>query len=191
MKRIRIASPILVIGLMVSAPIGLMPKTALAQEQSQMKDDIEQFAMDMHVGMQRANLTEQQREQIRKDMENLRNARKNHDRIEAFRSIRNFRQILDSGAFQPQDQQRINALIHPVADRAAHEDGRDRSQLQQVEASRFAAVVAGRDMGNLMRHDARHLSFFVRRQDQPRVDVEEGDRRWPSPCSRFCPSSSA
>ena len=68
MKRIRIASPILVIGLMVSAPIGLMPKTALAQEQSQMKDDIEQFAMDMHVGMQRANLTEQQREQIRKDM---------------------------------------------------------------------------------------------------------------------------
>lgn len=120
MKRIRIASPILVIGLMVSAPIGLMPKTALAQEQSQMKDDIEQFAMDMHVGMQRANLTEQQREQIRKDMENLRNARKNHDRIEAFRSIRNFRQILDSGAFQPQDQQRIKEDLQQI--REARED---------------------------------------------------------------------
>ena len=36
---------------------------AWAQEQSrQMRDDLAQFAMDLRVGMQRANLTDQQRE---------------------------------------------------------------------------------------------------------------------------------
>jgi len=85
--------------------VGTIP--ALAQQNQQMRDDLEQFAMDLHVGMQRANLTEQQKEQMHKDLQTLRESRQNHDRIAAFRAFRNFHAILDSGAFQPEDQQRI------------------------------------------------------------------------------------
>ena len=94
--------------LVTVAPLASMDAPAFAQEQKkEMRDDLEQFAMDLHVGMERANLTDQQREQMRKDLQTLRDSRKNHDRLAAFRAMRNFHSILDSGAFKPEDQQRI------------------------------------------------------------------------------------
>ena len=103
------------------------PPAAMAQEgggsgqmQGQMKDDIEQFAMDLHVGVQRSTLTEQQKEQMRNDLKELRQARQNHDRIAGFRAMRNLHSMLDSGAFQPQDQQRIKEDMQQI--REAHEE---------------------------------------------------------------------
>lgn len=122
MKRIRNVALLMVLGLTVTGPLAVLSGTAVAQ-QEQMKDDLEQFAMDLHVGMQRANLTEQQREQIRKDLENLRKAHQNHDRIEGFRAIRNFRSILDSGAFQPQDQQRIKQDLEQIREAREERSG--------------------------------------------------------------------
>jgi hypothetical protein len=104
-------------------PMGVVTIPALAQQNPQMRDDLEQFAMDLHVGMQRANLTEQQREQMRKDLQTLREARQNHHRIAAYRAFRNFRSILDSGAFQPEDQQRIKMDMQQLREAREQEHG--------------------------------------------------------------------
>ena len=101
--------------------VGTIP--ARAQQNQQMRDDLEQFAMDLHVGMQRANLTEQQREQMRRDLQTLRESRQNHDRIAAFRAYRNFHSILDSGAFQPEDQQRIKMDMQQLREAREQEHG--------------------------------------------------------------------
>jgi len=70
-----------------------------------------------------------------------------------------------------------NAQAHPfidaVANGAAHENGGQRSDLQQLEASHFAAVVAGGDVGDFMRHHARHLRFFIGGEDQAGIHIEE------------------
>ena len=103
------------------APVANWSAPVWAQEQgNQMRDDLEQFAMDLHIGMQRAKLTDQQREQMRKDLQTLRDSRQNHDRIAAFRAMKNFHSILDSGAFQPEDQQRIKQDLQRL--REARED---------------------------------------------------------------------
>ena len=108
MKMIQKPLAVVALILMAAGTIASLPAPAQAQEQNkQMRDDLEQFAMDLHVGMQRANLTDQQREQMKKDLQTLRDSRKNGDRLAAFRAMRNFHSILDSGAFQPEDQQRI------------------------------------------------------------------------------------
>jgi hypothetical protein len=87
---------------------------ALALAQDSMKDAVETFAFDLHEGMKRANLTPQQKEQIRTDLQTLRQAKQSGDRRSAFRAMMNFRQILDSGAFQPQDQQRIKQDLQAI-----------------------------------------------------------------------------
>jgi Spy/CpxP family protein refolding chaperone len=109
MKKIQKSLIMIALLVVTMAAIGAGHSPARAQEQKspQMRDDLEQFAMDLHVGMQRANLTDQQREQMRKDLQTMRDSRKNGDRMAGFRAMRNFHSILDSGAFQPEDQQRI------------------------------------------------------------------------------------
>ena len=104
--------------LMASSVVVALPsQPAFAQ---QMKDDVEQFAADLHFAMQRSTLTEQQKQQMRQDLEKLRQAHQNHDRIAAFRAIKNFRSYLDSGAFQPEDKQRIDQDLKQI--REARED---------------------------------------------------------------------
>src|SRR5271169_1885414 len=87
---------------------------APARAQEGMKDAVETFAFDLHAGMQRANLTPQQKEEIRTDLQTLRQAKQTGDRRSAFKAMMNFRAILDSGAFQPQDQQRINQALKGI-----------------------------------------------------------------------------
>ena len=108
MKMIHKSLAVVALIVIASGSVAAFQAPAWAQEQSkQMRDDLEQFAMDLHVGMERANLTDQQREQIRKDLQTLRDSRKNGDRMAAFRAMRNFHSILDSGAFKPEDKERI------------------------------------------------------------------------------------
>jgi hypothetical protein len=80
---------------------------AIVHAQDAMKSAMVTFALDLHEGMNRSTLTPQQKEQVRNDLKTLREAQKSGDRRTALRAMRNFHQILDSGAFQPQDQQRI------------------------------------------------------------------------------------
>ena len=87
---------------------------APARAQESMKDAVETFAVDLHTGMKNANLTPQQKEQIRTDLQTLRQAKQSGDRRSAFRAMRNFNQILDSDAFQPQDQQRIKQDLQAI-----------------------------------------------------------------------------
>ncbi len=93
------------VGLIAIAMLVSYPARVRAQES--MRDALETFAFDLHEGMKRANLTPQQREQIRTDLKNLRQAHQTGDRRMGLRAMMNFHRILDSGAFQPQDQQRI------------------------------------------------------------------------------------
>ncbi len=62
-----------------------------ARAQEGMKDAVETFAFDLHAGMQRANLTPQQKEQIRTDLQTLRQAKQSGDRRSAFKAMMNFR----------------------------------------------------------------------------------------------------
>ena len=88
------------------------PAPAVAQEQ--MKDAVETFAFDLHAGMKRGNLTDQQKQQVRNDLMQLRQAHQNHDRRSALRAMMNFHQLLDSGAFQPQDAERIKQDLKEI-----------------------------------------------------------------------------
>ncbi len=81
------------------------PASLHAQES--MKSAIATFAFDLHEGMQRSSLTQQQKEQVRNDLRNLREAHQSGDRRSAMRAMMKFHRLLDSGAFQPQDEQRI------------------------------------------------------------------------------------
>jgi len=113
--KFRLALLALVIGLCASAAL---PRPSLAQ--SRMKDDIEQLAMDIHVGLDRSTLTPQQKAQFRDDFRELKQAHQNHQMFAALRAARSIRTTLDSGAFQPQDQQRIKQDLQAIKE--ARED---------------------------------------------------------------------
>ncbi len=97
----------------------LIPSRALAQA-NPMKDDIEQLAVDLHVGIDRSTLTPEQKEQLRDDFRELKQAHQNHEMFAGLRAARSIRTALDSGAFQPADQQRIKADIRAIKE--ARED---------------------------------------------------------------------
>ncbi len=96
-----------------------IPVPALAQS-SQMKDDMEQLAMDLHVGLDRSTLTPGQKDQLRDDFKELRRAHQNHEMFAAMRAARSIRGYLDSGAFKPEDQKRIKEDIQRIKE--ARED---------------------------------------------------------------------
>ena len=102
--RIRSNVPVVVCLVMVGLIAGY-PAAARAQESA--KDAMVTFAFDLHEGVKRSSLTAQQKEQVRDDLKTLRQAHQNGDRRSALRAMMNFHQLLDSGAFQPEDQQRI------------------------------------------------------------------------------------
>jgi hypothetical protein len=91
--------------LALTALLASFPMAGRAQESK--KDALVTFAFDLHEGMNRSTLTAQQKEQVRNDLKTLRTAHQNGDRRSALRAMMNFHHLLDSGAFQPQDQQRI------------------------------------------------------------------------------------
>jgi Spy/CpxP family protein refolding chaperone len=93
------------------------PQPGLAQSH-QMKDDLEQLAVDIHVGMDRSTLTEQQKAQLRDDFKELREAHQNHQMFAALRAARSIRTELDSGAFKPEDQKESSRTCRQFERRA-------------------------------------------------------------------------
>jgi len=101
----RIAVVALVAILGTSANLAMV--VPAAAQKSQMRDDIEQLAMDLHVGIARSTMTPQQKEQLRDDFKELVRAHKNHEMFAELRAARSIRVALNSGAFKPEDRQRI------------------------------------------------------------------------------------
>lgn len=91
----------------------LFQPPSLAQSHP-MKDDLEQLAIDIHVGVDRSTLTEQQKAQLRDDFRELKQAHQNHQMFAALRAARSIRTALDSGAFKPGDQQRIKQDLQAI-----------------------------------------------------------------------------
>src|SRR5271154_6889025 len=88
-------------------------RSSLAQSH-QMKDDLEQLAVDIHVGVDRSTLTPQQKAQFRDDFKELKEAHQNHRMFAALRAARSIRTELDSGAFRPEDEQRIKQDLQAI-----------------------------------------------------------------------------
>ena len=110
-----IALSIVATNLITSAP-------SIAQS-SQMKDDIEQLAVDLHVGIDRSTLTPEQKAQLRDDFRELKEAHKNHEMFKGLRAARSIRTALDSGAFKPEDQKRIKQDIAAIKEAREHGSG--------------------------------------------------------------------
>lgn len=108
--------PALVLTYVSSRPV-------FAQAPPSKRADIEKFAFDLHEGVKHGNLTPAQKEQVRTDLQHLREARQNHDRFEGFRAMRNFDQLLDSGAFRPEDQQKIKQDMKELREAREHSSG--------------------------------------------------------------------
>jgi Spy/CpxP family protein refolding chaperone len=98
------------------------PSRAPAQSH-QMKDDLEQLAMDVHVGLERSTLTEQQKAQFRDDFKELREAHQHHRMFAALRAARSIRKELDSGAFKPEDQARIKQDLQAIKEAREYGSG--------------------------------------------------------------------
>lgn len=103
--KIRYGAVLLV--LIMPAYINLAFSQRAMAQQTQMKDDMEQLAMDLHVGLDRSTLTPQQKEQLRGHLSELREAHQNHQMLAELRAARSIRTALDSGAFKPEDRDRI------------------------------------------------------------------------------------
>jgi hypothetical protein len=116
----RIRYGVILVILVLPANINLASPTRAMAQQSQIKDDMEQLAMDLHVGVDRSTLTPQQKEQLRDDLRELREAQKNHQMFAALRAARSIRTALDSGAFKPQDRERIKQDMQAIKE--ARED---------------------------------------------------------------------
>ncbi len=110
---------VLMMAALASSSYLALPTAAVA-ESAQVKDDMEQLAMDLHVGIDRSTLTDKQKEQLRDDFRELREAHKNHRMFAAMRAARSIRTTLDSGAFKPEDQKRIKEDIQAIKE--ARED---------------------------------------------------------------------
>src|SRR5271166_5300402 len=100
--------------LTLSAIAGFAVPTSSHAQSSQMKDDMEQLAMDLHVGMDRSTLTPAQKEQLRDDFKELRRAHQNHEMFASIRAARSIKTVLNSGAFKPEDKERIKQDIQAV-----------------------------------------------------------------------------
>jgi Spy/CpxP family protein refolding chaperone len=91
-----------------------------AAQSSQMKGDIAQLAMDVRVGMDHSTLTPDQKAQFRDDFKELMQAHRDHRTFAALRAARSIRTTLDSGAFRPEDRDRIKQDMQNVKE--AHEN---------------------------------------------------------------------
>ena len=116
-----------VLSIMVIGPALLLmfvsSRPVFAQAPPSKRADIEKFAFDLHEGVKHGNLTHAQKEQLRTDLQHLREARQNHDRLEGFRAMRNFNELLDSGAFRPEDQQKIKQDMKELREAREHSSG--------------------------------------------------------------------
>jgi hypothetical protein len=94
-----------------------------ASQSTQIKDDVERLAVDLHAGMDRSTLTEQQKAKLRDDFRELRRAHENHERFAAMGASRSIRTTIDSGAFKPEDRQRIEQDMQAIRQAREGEGG--------------------------------------------------------------------
>jgi Spy/CpxP family protein refolding chaperone len=117
---VKIGGGVLALALLMSPIVtGALP--AYAQASSQQRDDTEHFLMDLHEGVKHGNLTGAQKTQLRTDLRDMREAKEDHDRLKGFRAMRNFHELLDSGAFRPEDAAKIKQDMQKM--REAREGG--------------------------------------------------------------------
>lgn len=98
----------------LSAGTHLALPATLHAESPQMKEDVDRLAADLHTGVERSTLTDNQKAQLRDDFRELKEARKNHQTFAALRAARSIKATLDSGAFKPEDQQRIKQDMEAI-----------------------------------------------------------------------------
>jgi hypothetical protein len=113
MRGLSLATRTLVI---LSAVAILMGASAVSAPQDPL---VAQFRSDLHAAVLRSNLTDSQKHEMRGALEQLRTARTSHNRVAAWRAMRRFRAVLDSGAFSQSDREKIEADLNRI--RAAHE----------------------------------------------------------------------
>jgi Spy/CpxP family protein refolding chaperone len=106
-----------------SAFVNLVVTAPVMAQSSAMKDEIEQLAVDLHVGMDRSTLTAQQKAQLKDDFRELKEARQKHQMFAAMRAARSIRTTLDSGAFKPEDQQRIKQDVQAIKEAREEKSG--------------------------------------------------------------------
>jgi hypothetical protein len=111
--KVHYLAALLIAGTM-AASVNLAVPTLLMAQSAQKKDDMEQLAMDLHVGIDRSTLTPGQKDQLRDDFRELRRAHQNHEMFATMRAARSIRGYLDSGAFKPEDQHRIKEDIQQI-----------------------------------------------------------------------------
>jgi Spy/CpxP family protein refolding chaperone len=120
--RVRIIAIPMLSAILLTIVLLACPSRAAAQSH-QMKDDVEQLAMDVHVGLERSTLTEQQKAQFRDDFKELREAHQNHRMFAALRAARSIRKELDSGAFKPEDEARIKQDLQAIKEAREYRSG--------------------------------------------------------------------
>lgn len=113
MKKCRSLALLVVFGL-VAAGLNLSLVRDAGAQSKQVKTDVEQLAMDVHAGVARSTLTPQQKVQFREDFRQLREARRKHELFAEMRAMRKIRATLDSGAFKPEDRERIKQDLQTI-----------------------------------------------------------------------------
>ena len=113
MKKCRGLALLAVCGL-VGASLNLSLARRVNAQSQPMKADIEQLAMDVHVGAARSTLTPEQKAQFRDDFRQLREARQHHEIFAEMRAAKKIRSTLDSGAFKPEDRERIKQDLEAI-----------------------------------------------------------------------------
>jgi hypothetical protein len=106
--------PLLLVLITIPVMASLVSLPQSAAQSAQMKDDVEQLALDLKVGMDRSTLTEDQKAQLRNQFRELRRAHQNHEPFAAMRAARSIRTTLDSGAFKPEDRDRIKQDMEAI-----------------------------------------------------------------------------
>ena len=87
----------------------LLPRMAIARPASVTKGDIEQLAVDLKVGMEHSHLTLQEKGRMRGDLEQLREARQNHEPLKGFEAAGRIREMVENDSFRRSDQDRIQS----------------------------------------------------------------------------------
>jgi hypothetical protein len=112
MKMGRLAGTIIVAAVLNLGVVGI--PSAIHAQQSQMRDDMAQLVVDLKTGMDRSTLTPMQKDQLKDDFRELRRAHQNHEMFATMRAARSIRTVLDSGAFKPEDAERIKQDMHAI-----------------------------------------------------------------------------
>lgn len=113
MKNRRPLTLLAICGILV-AGLNLSFVRGVSARSNQMKTDVEQLAMDIHAGVARSTLTPQQKVRFRDDFRQLRKARQNHELFAEMHAMRRIRETLDSGAFKPEDRDRIKQDLQNI-----------------------------------------------------------------------------